>query len=198
MDINSGLVDKITTGATGAVQEVDYEYYPATSGRFLWKIFNRKTAGGTLISRHQYTYGTGTEFGQIKTWDRELPLSAGGYSINTQTFGNDAIGQLKTAAETTAGTSLPPRSYNYDPAGNRTSKSEGGTGTTYGTANDVNQIITATGGDGVTTTAYDPNGNLTSIEYSDGSRRILDWDSINRLKQLTSKRGPIQPVATSA
>ena len=170
-----------TTAVSGAVQEVDYDYLPASSGRFLSQIANRNTVGGTVISKHNYTYGTGTEFGQIKTWQRQLPLTytGGSYSTTTQTFGYDAIGQLWSGAET----GLPTRTYNYDPAGNRTAKSEDGTGTSYNTANDVNQILTATGG-GAATSVYDNNGNLTSIVYGDGSRRILVWDSINRLKQL--------------
>ena len=49
------------------------------------QITSRKTAGGTLLSQHNYTYGSGTEFGQIKTWERQLPLSGGGHSTTTQT-----------------------------------------------------------------------------------------------------------------
>ena len=179
---NSGLVDKISTSVSGAVQEVDYNYFAASQGRFLQQILNRKTVGGTVISQHDYTYGTGSEFGQIKTWQRQLPLTytSGSYSTTTQTFGYDVIGQLRSGAET----GLPTRTFDYDPAGNRTAKSEGGTGT----ANDINQILTATGGDAATS-LYDSNGNLTSIVYGDGSRRILVWNSINRLKQLTIQAG---------
>lgn len=183
---NSVLVDKITTSISNAVREVDYDYLAASSGRFLSRITIRKTAGGTLISQHDYTCGTGTEFGQIKTWHQQLPTNStpSDWASTTQTFGYDAIGQLGSGAET----GLPTRTYAYDAAGNRTSKSEAGTGTAYGTANDVNQIATASGGDGATS-VYDDNGNLTSIIYADGSRRLMEWDGINRLKRLTIQAG---------
>ena len=181
---NSPLVDKVTS-TVGAVQETDYDYYSLSAGRFLSQIIHRKTAAGTEISKHTYTYGTGAEFGQVKAWERKLPNSAGTtYTTTTQTFGYDAIGQVGSASET----GLPTRSYSFDPAGNRTSKSEAGVFTSYGTANHVNQITSATGGDASTMT-HDDNGNLTAIVYSDGSRRLMEWDGINRMKRLTIQAG---------
>src|SRR5690606_24049799 len=180
---NSGLTDKITT-STGGVREVDFDYYPANQGRFLKYIKSSKTPGGTLISRHDYIYGTGSEFGQIKTWTKELPLSGGGHVSSVHTFGYDATHQLLSAAKP----GDPTRTYAYDAAGNRTAKSEGGVGTSYTTANDRNQILSATGGDSVTST-YDSTANLASEHFGDGSRRLYQWDSLNRLKQITIQAG---------
>ena len=98
---------------------------------------HRTASGGTVFSQHDYTYGSGVEVGQIKTWQRQLPNSGGGSTTTTQTFGYDNILQLTSAAETGQST----KTYAYDAAGNRTSKSESGSSTTYATANDSNEII---------------------------------------------------------
>lgn len=91
--------------------------------------------------------------------ERQLPNSGGGYTTTTQTLGYDTTYQLLSAAET----GLPTRTYAYDAAGNRTTKSEGGASTTYATASDVNQIPSATGGDAFSAATYDDNGNMTEI-----------------------------------
>src|SRR5690606_25991722 len=94
------------------------------------------------------------------------------------------IGQVKTATET----ALSTRTYNHDAGGNRTSKSAGTT-TTYATANNVNEIASATGADAFTSATYDHNGNLTQMVYPDGSRRKLTWYSSNRVKYFDVQAG---------
>lgn len=138
-----------------------------------------------MISQHNYTYGTGVELGYIKTWQRQLPNSGGGSTSTTQTFGYDNILQLTSAAETGQST----KTYAYDAAGNRTSKSESGSATTYATANDSNEIASATGGDPHSGASYDDNGNLQSITYGDNSKRTMAWDTINRLKEIIIQAG---------
>ena len=138
-----------------------------------------------MISQHNYTYGTGVELGYIKMWQRQLPNSGGGSTSTTQTFGYDNILQLTSAAETGQST----KTYAYDAAGNRTSKSESGSATTYATANDSNEIASATGGDPHSGASYDDNGNLQSITYGDNSKRTMAWDTINRLKEIIIQAG---------
>lgn len=146
---------------------------------------HRTSSGGSVISQHNYTYGTGVELGYIKTWQRQLPNSGGGSTSTTQTFGYDNILQLTSAAETGQST----KTYAYDAAGNRTSKSESGSATTYATANDSNEIASATGGDPHSGASYDDNGNLQSITYGDNSKRTMAWDTINRLKEIIIQAG---------
>jgi RHS repeat-associated protein len=151
----------------------------------LKSIVHRTASGGTVISQHDYTYGSGVEVGQIKTWQRQLPNSGGGSTTTTQTFGYDNILQLTSAAETGQST----KTYAYDAAGNRTSKSESGSSTTYATANDSNEIASATGGDPYSGGSYDDNGNLTNINYGDSSKRTMTWDTINRLREIIIQAG---------
>jgi hypothetical protein len=74
----------------------------------LKSIVHRTASGGTVISQHDYTYGSGVEVGQIKTWQRQLPNSGGGSTTTTQTFGYDNILQLTSAAETGQSTKHTP------------------------------------------------------------------------------------------
>ena len=182
---NSSLVDKRSSAASTGVREVDYDYFTHVEipylNRPLKNIVHRSSPGGTVISRHDYTYGLAVELGQIKTWQRQLPNSGGGSTTTTQTFGYDNILQLTSAAETGQAT----KTYAYDAAGNRMTKAENGSSTTYSTANDVNQIASATGGDPHSGATYDDNGNLQSITYGDNSKRTMTWDAINRLKEIT-------------
>jgi RHS repeat-associated protein len=83
-----------------------------------------------------------------------------------------------------------PRAFNatYDPAGNRTHATEGGSGIAY-TANPVNQYTLA----GQEPLAYDPNGNLTQM----GSRWSASYDGANRLVQAQAQ-GNTMTVAYDA
>src|SRR5437879_9005273 len=65
--------------------------------------------------------------------------------------------------------------YVYDLASNRTSELVGTT-TTTSTPNNVNEIISQSGGTNRTLT-YDLNGSL----INDGSTRTFEWDGANRL-----------------
>jgi YD repeat-containing protein len=88
---NSSLVDKRSSGTGTGVREVDYDYFTHAEipylNRPLKNIVHRSTPGGTVISRHDYTYGLAHELAQIKTWQRQLPNSGGGSTTTTQTFG---------------------------------------------------------------------------------------------------------------
>lgn len=186
---NSVLVNKRNSGGSTGIQEVDYDYFTSTEIPYmnspLKSIVHRAAAGGTVISQHIYTYGLGHELGQIKTWQRQLPNSGSGSTTTTQTFSYDLILQLTSAAETGQST----KTYSYDAAGNRSSKAENGSATTYATASNTNEIAAATGGDAYSPATYDDNGNLQTIVYQDNSKRIMIWDTINRLKEISIQAG---------
>ena len=85
--------------------------------------------------------------------------------------------QLLTAPlkKTTNNALIRQYTYGYDPASNRTSELVGTT-TTNSTPNNLNELISQSGG-ATRTLTYDLNGNLVN----DGSSRTFEWDAANRL-----------------
>jgi len=148
-----------------------YSYFPNVQDRRLQQIRNR-TNSNALISQFDYTYDTE---GQILTWAKNYP----GLSPAPQRFdlGYDNANQLLTAPLKNASNNALIRqyTYGYDLASNRTSELVGTT-TTTSSPNNVNEIVSQSGGTNRTLT-YDANGNLTN----DGSTRRFEWDGVNRL-----------------
>ncbi len=148
-----------------------YTYFPNIQDKRLQQIRNQ-TSSNTLISQFDYTYNTE---GQILTWTKNYP----GLSPAPQRFdlGYDNADQLLTAPLKNATTNALIRqyTYGYDPASNRTSELVGTT-TTTSTPNNVNEIVSQSGGTNRTLT-YDANGSL----INDGATRTFEWDGANRL-----------------
>jgi RHS repeat-associated protein len=148
-----------------------YSYFTNAQDKRLQQIKNQ-TSANALISQFDYTYDTE---GQILTWIKNYP----GLSPAPQRFdlGYDNADQLTTAPLKNATTNALIRqySYGYDFAANRTSELVGST-TTSSTPNNVNEIVSQSGGINRTLT-YDLNGSLTN----DGSSRTFEWDGANRL-----------------
>ncbi len=148
-----------------------YSYLPNVQDKRLNEIKNQTSTSG-LISQFDYTYDTE---GQILTLAKNYP----GLSPAPQRFdlGYDNADQLITAPLKNATTNalIKQYAYGYDAAANRTSELVGTIATTS-TSNNVNEIVSRTGGANQTLT-YDPNGNL----INDGSSRTFEWDGANRL-----------------
>src|ERR1051326_8247911 len=148
-----------------------YSYFPNGHDKRLQEIKNR-TSADALISQFDYSYDPE---GQILTWTKNYP----GLSPAPQRFdlGYDNVDQLTTAPLKNATTNalIKQYTYGYDLAANRTSELVGTT-TTASTPNNVNEIISQSGGTNRTLT-YDANGSL----INDGSKRIFEWDGANRL-----------------
>ena len=148
-----------------------YSYFPNVLDKRLQQIRNQ-TISNALISQFDYTYDAE---GQILTWTKNYP----GLSPAPQRFdlGYDNADQLITAPLKNASTSalIKQYTYGYDLAANRTSELVGAT-TTASTPNNVNEIVSQTGGTNRTLT-YDSNGSL----INDGLSRTFEWDGANRL-----------------
>ena len=148
-----------------------YSYFPNAQDKRLQEIKNQ-TSSNALISQFDYSYDPE---GQILTWTKNYP----GLSPAPQRFdlGYDNADQLLTAPLKNASTNalIKQYTYGYDVAANRTSELVGTT-TTTSTPNNVNEIVSQSGGASRTLT-YDANGSLTN----DGSSRTFEWDGANRL-----------------
>jgi RHS repeat-associated protein len=148
-----------------------YSYFPNAQDKRLQEIKNQTSSSG-LISQFDYTYDTE---GQILSWTKNYP----GLSPAPQRFdlGYDNADQLVTAPLKNASTNalIKQYTYGYDLAANRTSELVGAT-TTTSTPNNVNEIVSQSGGKNRTLT-YDANGSLSN----DGSSRTFEWDGANRL-----------------
>jgi RHS repeat-associated protein len=148
-----------------------YSYFPNALDKRLQQIKNQ-TSSNALISQFDYTYDTE---GQILTWTENYP----GLSPAPQRFdlGYDNADQLTGASLKNASTNalIKQYTYGYDVAANRTSEIVGTT-TTTSTPNNLNEIISQSGGTNRTLT-YDANGSL----INDGSSRTFEWDGANRL-----------------
>jgi RHS repeat-associated protein len=150
---------------------VAYTYFPNLQDKRLRQIRNQTSSNG-LISQFDHTYDPE---GQILTWTKNYP----GLSPAPQRFdlGYDNADQLLTAPLRNASTNalIKQYTYGYDLASNRTSELVGTT-TTTSSPNNVNEIVSQSGGTNRTLT-YDANGSLTN----DGSMRTFEWDGANRL-----------------
>jgi RHS repeat-associated protein len=148
-----------------------YSYLPNAQDKRLQEIKNQ-TSSSALISQFDYTYDAE---GQILTLTKNYP----GLSPAPQRFdlGYDNADQLTSAPLKNASTNalIKQYTYGYDLAANRTSELVGST-TTTSTPNNVNEIVSQSGGANRTLT-YDANGSL----INDSSSRTFEWDGANRL-----------------
>ena len=177
-----GVTNRLQTVAYPGGTTANYLYFPNAQDKRLQEIKNQ-TSANVLISQFDYTYDTE---GQILTWTKNYP----GLNPAPQRFdlGYDNADQLLTAPLKNASTNalIKQYTYGYDLASNRTSERVGTT-TTTSTPNNVNELISQSGGTNRTLT-YDANGSLTN----DGTSRTFEWDAANRLTAVnytgTTKR----------
>ena len=150
-----------------------YAYFPNSQDKRLQEIRNQ-TSSNALISQFDYTYDAE---GQITTWTK----NDSGLSAPLRfDLGYDNADQLLTAPLKNASTNalIKQYTYGYDLAANRTSELVGAI-TTSSVPNNVNEIVSQSGGMNRTLT-YDANGSLTN----DGSSRVFEWDGANRLAAI--------------
>jgi RHS repeat-associated protein len=146
-----------------------YTYLPNIQDRRLQEI-KSLTSRKKLISQFDYTYDVE---GQILSWTQDNPSLSRPQRYD---FGYDYADQLLTAPlrdTSRKNTLIKQFTYAYDFGGNRTSEQVGMV-TTTAVPNDVNEIVSQSGGTNRTLT-YDLNGNL----IDDG--RTFEWDAANRL-----------------
>ncbi len=165
-----GVTNRLGGMAYPGGQSTIYSYFPNAQDKRLQKIKNQ-TSSGEMLSQFDYTYDAE---GLIKTWTKNNPSLANAQRID---LGYDNADQLLTAPAKDATTNalIKQYTYGYDAAGNRTSERVGNK-TTLAIPNNVNEIMSQSGGTTRTLT-YDPNGSL----LSDGSSRTFEWDAANRL-----------------
>jgi len=147
-----------------------YTYFPNNQDKRLQEIRNQ-TSTNSLISQFDYTYDPE---GQITTW---IKNDSGLSAPQRFNLGYDNADQLVTAPLKNASTNalIKQYTYGYDLAANRTSEMVATT-TTTSTPNNVNEIVSQSGGTN-RTLAYDANGSL----INDDSSRTFEWDGANRL-----------------
>ncbi len=165
-----GVTNRLSTMTYPGGSSAVYTYFPNAQDKRLQEIKNQ-TSTNALISQFDYTYDTE---GEITTWKKNYP----GLSTPQRfDLGYDNADQLLTAPLKNATTNalIKQYTYAYDLAANRTSELVG-TVTTTATPNNVNEVITQSGGVNRTLT-YDLNGSLVN----DGSTRTFQWDGANRL-----------------
>ena len=167
-DSVTNRVSKITypSGQSSA-----YTYFPNAQDRRLQEI-KSLASKKKLISQFNYTYDAQ---GQIVNWAKDDPSLS---KAERYDVGYDNADQLLTAPlrdTSRKNTLIKQYTYAYDFAGNRTSELVGSV-TTTAVPNELNEIVSQTGGTNRTLT-YDLNGNL----INDGSNRTFEWDGANRL-----------------
>jgi RHS repeat-associated protein len=148
-----------------------YTYFPNIQDRRLQEI-KSLTSRKKLMSQFDYTYDVE---GQIASWTQDNSAVSRSQRYD---FGYDNADQLLTAPlrdTSRKNTLIKQFTYAYDFGGNRTSEKVG-TVMTTAVPNDVNEIVSQSGGTNRTLT-YDLNGNL----IDDGSSRTFEWDAANRL-----------------
>src|SRR5947207_4077203 len=148
-----------------------YTYFPNIQDRRLQEI-KSLTSRKKLISQFDYTYDVE---GQIGSWTQDNSALSRSQRYD---FGYDNADQLLTAPlrdTSRKNTLIKQFTYAYDFSGNRTSEQVGTVATTA-VPNDVNEIVSQSGGTNRTLT-YDLDGKL----IDDGSSRTFEWDAANRL-----------------
>ena len=166
----AGVTNRLTKMLYPGGVSANYLYFPNAQDKRLQQI-KHVTSKNALISQFDYTYDLE---GQIQTRTKNY---AGLAAPQRFDLGYDNADQLTTAPLKNANTSalIKQYTYGYDPASNRTSELAGAV-TTTSTPNNVNAIVSQSGGANRTLT-YDMNGSITS----DGGTRTFEWDGANRL-----------------
>jgi RHS repeat-associated protein len=165
-----GVTDRLSKMLYPGGASTNYTYFPNSGDKHLQQIKNL-TSKSALVSQFDYTYDVE---GEILTWTKNY---AGLAAPQRFDLGYDNADQLTTAPLKNATTNalIKQYTYGYDTASNRTSELVGAV-TTTSTPNNVNEIISQTGGAN-RTLSYDLNGNITS----DGGTRTFEWDAANHL-----------------
>jgi RHS repeat-associated protein len=128
-----------------------------------------------LLSQFDYTYDYED---QITTWTKNYPglnPAPQRYDLTYDNADQLTRAPLKNANNNSVITNYL---YGYDLASNRTTEKIA-TVQTNSTPNNVNEIVSQSGGTNRTLT-YDANGSLTI----DGSTRTFEWDAANRLTAI--------------
>ena len=157
------IIGRLVRKALGNGVTTTYGY----AGNGLLQSLVNQTAGGSVLSRFDYTYDG---VGRIVS----MTTLAG-----TFTYTYDANDQL-TAVTAPGGRTI---TYQYDLAGNRTAVVDGGTSAGY-VVNGLNQYLTA----GSASFGYDADGNLVSRNDSLGTTTYA-YDDENRLISMVSPSG---------
>lgn len=129
-------------------------------------------AGGALAGRFTYTYGAAGNVASIADEDGDI-----------SGFGYDQLNRLTSEAYADPAMS---RTYTYDPAGNRLTKTESGQTTSY--AYDAAGQLTATSGAEVASFGYDAAGNMVS-RTQDADTTTYSYDTNNRLVAVDNPAG---------
>ncbi len=128
------------------------------------------TSGGTTLSSFNYTYNS--------VGDRTQVVEADGSVVS---WSYDPTYQLTN--EQRSGANAYNITYAYDGVGNRTLLLNGGAATTS-TYNAANELATSQSSAGVTTFAYDGDGNLLTSQAPANQWTTNTWDGENRLTQV--------------
>jgi RHS repeat-associated protein len=184
---NLGMRTKLTYSVPG--YQVVYEYrHPM---KWLTLQENRFDNGVVISS---FKYGSGADEIQSDCFDKvgnRLRMETHGLGGNEGMFsyGYDNIYQLKSELFDNTGSSVPgySRTYEYDLAGNRLAKTEGGCSTEYA-YNAFNQISRETPDNSRSGIyfdySFDNNGNM--VEKADNSSVLaerMSYDSLNRMQK---------------
>ena len=135
------------------------------------------TTGGTTLSSFNYTYNP--------VGNRTQVVEANG---DVLTLSYDPTYQLTN--ERRSGANAYNISYIYDPVGNRTLLLSNGTPTTS-TYNAGNELVTSDSSAGVTTNAYDGDGNLLTSVAPGNQWTTNTWDGENRLVKVSLPSGVV-------
>jgi len=165
-----GVTNRLSKVTYPGGASANYTYFPNSGNKHLQQIKNLSSKNA-LFSQFDYTYDVD---GEILTWTKNY---AGLAAPQRFDLGYDNADQLTTAPLKNATTNalIKQYTYGYDSASNRTSELVGAV-TTTSTPNNVNEIVSQTGGAN-RTLSYDLNGNITS----DGGTRTFEWDAANHL-----------------
>ena len=146
--------------------------------RCLAGIRNRTTAGTTRYDATYY-YQDGSLWDHTGNPVKRTENIAG--STYTTTLRYDAVyRQTEETKRDSSNNVVYGLTYGYDAVGNRTSRTLGGTTTTYG-YDDNSKLLTV---NGVTSCTYDWNGNLTN-SYGNLPSKDMTYNDDNRLTSIT-------------
>jgi len=160
-----------------------YVEYVYNARNWLTDVRNR-TTGGTTRYDATYAYNDGSAWDNVGNPLKRTENVAG--STYTTTLRYDAV--YRETEETKRDSSnnvVYSLTYGYDECGNRTSRTLGGTTTTY-TFDDNNKLLNV---NGTLSCSYDGNGNLTST-YANLPSQTMWYNDSNYLTRIRYGGGP--------